>query len=415
MKREWRYTSAAFVLLLFASCDRVVELDEGELNPGNLAEVKVVFDIVNPGYWTWKDEVLLFSDGNAAFRRLEGEEMPASSRRLSAGELEYIKGLFRHFHRLRASYLDDRYKNYSRYSIILTYESGIKKTVVCDNSVYDHQTLDSLRYWVLRPIVRALSDLRTSLVGEVRFAEKLEFDLRPERTVVNLDEQIVLVYRVINKTAQDITLAFANQQQLGYKVYYKGRLIAFSPMIFQPAGSSWVIPTSSEGVKKSHWLQQIIHDEYEYGDKKVKSGIYTIVQYLLDGNSPYRSTDIAITEVGGEPLQARAIKSLVRPRELIYELNNRVSREFSFTFSLDRPVGYKITSLETGAVVRADSSGAPKTHRIAIPPLSDYLFSEPWNGRDSEGNFLRRGRYRLEMWLIGQQPDFRATREFWVF
>ncbi len=412
MKNHNTFTTILLLcLIVFPGCDMIFGPSKQKVS-GDL-HVRIIFYIVNPGYYTWRDEVQLFRDGKVTIKRLEGEAIPASSRVLSAEELEYIKSRLTNFGALGDEYLDDAYKNYNRYTIDV-YDGGTVKTVTCDNSIYDIYTSDTLRYRILRPLVSAFSDVRTSLIGEGRFYGKLDFDLRPEKLTVGLDEEIVLNYRMKNKTNQDVTLGFANLQQLGYKVYHKGRLIQEFPMMTQPALSSWQIPARSESVKKTTWSQRI-YDEYEYADRKAKSGTYTIVQYLLDGNSPYRATDITITEEGAEPLQTRAIKSFLRPQELLYEMNNRVSREYVFTFTTTRTVGYKITSLATGNVVRADSSTAPGSAQITIPPYGDHVFSEPWNGRDPAGNFLPQGRYVLEMWLIGQNPDYRAVSEFFVY
>ncbi len=400
-------------LIVFPACDMIFGPKSTEKVSGDL-HVRIIFYMVNPGYYTWRDEVQLFRDGKVTIKRLEGEAIPASSRVLSTAELEYIKSRLARFTELGNEYLDDAYKNYSRYTIDV-YDGGTLKTVTCDNSIYDYRNWNSPQYTILRPLVSAFSDVRMSLIGEGRFSGKLDFDLRPEKLTVGLDEEIVLTYRVKNKTNQDITLVFPNVQQLGYTIYHKGRVISEFPWVVSPAFSSWQIPAASEAVEKAGWSQRIVHDEYEYSDRKAKSGTYTIVQYLLGGNSPYRSTDITITEQGAEPLQTRAIKSILRPQELLYEMNNRVSREYVFTFTTARPVGYKITSLATGNVVRADSSTAPGSAQITIPPYGDYVFSEPWNGADSAGNLLPKGGYRLEMWLIGQNPDYRAVRRFIVY
>jgi flagellar hook assembly protein FlgD len=52
---------------------------------------------------------------------------------------------------------------------------------------------------------------------------------------------------------------------------------------------------------------------------------------------------------------------------------------------------------------------------LQIEGAGEVLFSEPWNGKDSAGNFLPQGRYVLEMWLIGQNPDYRARSEFFAY
>jgi hypothetical protein len=403
----------ALCLIILPSCDLIIQPRIQEFDPDDLFAA-VVFDVINPGYWHWRDEVRVYNNGKTTIQRRMGDEIPASSRSLSGEELTYLKSLFRDFGTLETSYLDDTYKEYSTYAITY-YGDGKPKTVDCDNSVYDYRIAGSRQYEILRPIVSALSDIRIALLGEEKFAGKLEFNFRSEKSVVDLDEEIVLLYEVRNTSRQDVILPFANLQQLGYKVYYNGNLIVGYPMAFLPATSAWNIPAGSTREQKISWPQTIHNDGYEFSDKRAKSGVYTIVQYLLDGNSPYRATDIMITENGDIPLQARAIKSIMRPQELIYELNNRVSEEIVFTFSINKPIGYKIISLDSGKVIRADSTETPGSSRIAIEPYGDYIYSIPWNGRDSAGDFLKNGKYMLEMWMIGQDPDYRAFREFWIY
>jgi len=45
-------------------------------------------------------------------------------------------------------------------------------------------------------------------------------------------------------------------------------------------------------MQKAEW-DQMIYDEYG-STQKVEPGTYTIVQYLLDGNSPYRANELKI-------------------------------------------------------------------------------------------------------------------------
>ncbi len=398
---------------LFSSCDLASSPESINNPPGDIL-ITVVFDMINPGYWHRIDEVNIYQNGYANIQRLEGEEIPASSRLLSNEEFQFLQNAFRDFDFLEDSYLDESYRQSHQY-IITYFGSEIAKTVECDNSVYNYLFRDDPEYQIIRAVVNAVNDIRISLIGEDKFAGILEFKFRPEKTVVGLDDEIVLVYEVKSKTSEHIYLGFANQQQLGYKVYHNGVMLAEVPMFFLPATSSWIIPARTTRSQKISWQQTVLYDEYEFSDRKVKSGNYTIVQYLLDGNSPYISTEIKITEKGETPLQARAIKSFARPQELLFELNNRISKTYVFNFNTDRPVGYKITSLETGQVVRADSSSSPGDTQITVEPYGDYVYSEPWDGRDPEGDFLQQGKYKLEMWLIGQDPDYRATREFWVF
>jgi hypothetical protein len=394
-------------ILLIPSCDLIIPPDGSGLIPGNLL-ITIHFDITNPGYWHWVDEVHIYDDRRATITRLEGDPIPVSSRMLSEIEFDYLGDLFGDFNKLEDSYLRDDYTETWIYTITY-YGDGLRKTVKCDNSVYDYSNE------ILRPIVRFVNEIRISLIGEDKYAGKLEFSLHPEKAVVNLDEDIVLQYRVRNISGKNVELIFPNQQQLGYKVYRDGKLIHGYPWFFLPAFSSWNIPAGSVREQKISWPQTIYFDEYEFSDKKAKSGVYTIIQYLLDSNSPYRATEITITENGNSPLQARAIRSILRPGLLIYELNNRISDEFVFEFNINKPIGYKIISTENGSVVRADSTETPGSARIAIKPFGDYIYPIEWNGRDSAGNILNNGRYILEMWMIGQDAKYRAIREFWVY
>lgn len=398
---------------LFISCD--LATSPGSINnpPGDIL-ITVVFNMVNPGHWHRIDEVNIYRNGYAEIRRLEGEKIPASSRLLNSEEFQFLQNAFGDFDTLGDSYLRESYMDPYHYTI--TYHGNEEaKTVECDNSIFDHQLWHNPEYEILKKIVTTLHDVRKSLIGEGKYAGKLEFKFRPQKTEVGLDDEVVLIYEVTNKTNEHVSIPFANQQQLGYKVYHNGVMLAEVPMFYLPATSSWIIPARTTRSQKISWQQTVLYDEYEFSDRKVKSGNYTIVQYLLDGNSPYISTEIKITEKGETPLQARAIKSFARPQELLFELNNRISKTYVFNFNTDRPVGYKITSLETGQVVRADSSSSPGDTQITVEPYGDYVYSEPWDGRDPEGDFLQQGKYKLEMWLIGQDPDYRATREFWVF
>jgi hypothetical protein len=413
MKSYWVIgTVLVFSILTQPSCDLVVQPVGKGLNSGELL-IQALFNINNPGYWHCKDEVNVYDNGTVTIVRLEGDPISESSRYLSDDELKHLMRFLDDFGKLKDSYLRDENEDEWVYSVTY-FGDGEKKTVTCDNSIYDYLTADPTVYNILRPIVIILSDVRLSLIGEGKYSGKLEFNLRPEKTVMDLDEEIVLIYQVFNSSRQDIFLQFANQQQLGYKVYHNGNFIAEYPLAVLPALSSWIIPAGHIREQRVSWSQTIHNDGYEFSDKRAKSGVYTIVQYLLDGNSPYRATDITITENGDTPLQARAIKSIMKPQVLIYELNNRISEEFVFTFDINKPVGYKIISLESGKVVRADSTESPGSSRIPVEPYGDYAYSIPWNGRDYDGNFLR-GKYRLEMWMIGQDPDYRAFREFWEY
>jgi hypothetical protein len=397
---------------LYLSCDLIISPEFKEKPTGDIF-ITIVFDLVNPGYWHWVDEVTIFQNGYAAIRRLEGDSIPETFRLLSDEELYYIGNIFRDFDTLGDSYLRESYQDPYHYTITYIGNEDVK-TVECDNSIFDHQIWYDPEYEILKKIVTALYDVRISLIGEGKYSGRLEFNFSPEKTYVNIDDDVLLHYEVRNNTNRGIDVMFLNQQQIGYKVYHNGALIAEYPTYFFPAGSTWRIPARISRTQKISWKQTVHRDEYENTDRKVKSGDYTIVQYLLDGNSPYSATTITITEKGDLPLQSRAIKSYSRPQELIFELNNRTSKEYSFVFNSDRPVGYKITSIETGEVIRSDSSGSPAHIQLTIEPFGEYVFSEPWDGRDSEGIFLQQGMYELEMWLIGQVPDYRATREFFI-
>ena len=280
--------SVLLMTIFSLSCDLLLTTDT-EL-PKH--EPKITFVLHYP-HGGWKDEVIVDVEGIIHLRRLEGDHLPEASRRLDEEELRYIRNLFEEFYSLDDEYIQYDESTTTLYTITYYGEEG-EKIVRCDNSVYDHTLWGDPGYRILKKIVNELRDFRISLVGAKRFAGSLIFDFKPEKDTVKLGEPVALHYSVRNSTNSDVKMRFANLQQVGFKVYRDGELLLVYPLAFLPATSSWKIPARSTELRKAEW-DQMIYDEYG-SSQKVEPGTYTIVQYLLDGNSPYRANEVTIKE-----------------------------------------------------------------------------------------------------------------------
>ena len=399
------YISPVLIILLlfFISCDLLLQTDPERRRSDRL----ISFFIVS--HTGWKDYVNVYTDGMVDFNRAKGDRLPSASRWLSDAELSYLKNLFDGIDILSTGYLRD--PSYTIYTIEYYGPDGIR-TVVCDNSIYSHEVWSDPEYSLLRKIVDELNGIRTSLLGEERFTGKLEFDLSPEKTTVTLDEPIVLEYTVTNPADTNIVLSFANQQQLGYKVYHEDELIMNFPSFFQPATSGWKIPPGTTEIKQVPW-KHTIQDETGFYNWKVKSGTYTIVQFLLDANSPYQSTQVTVTEEGDEKIQTDVIYDFSTPVTFTYGMNNRVSESFAFSFNSDKRVGIKITSEETGEAVFTDTIRTDGPAELLLGPFEDHSFTYSWDRKNEAGDRVPAGFYTIEMWLIDHDPDLRAERRYY--
>lgn len=414
-KKTFQYSVFPLVFLVsvfVVSCDSLGTADTERPNHDSL----ITFIIQRPfSHGKWKDEVIVHSSGRVDFRRLEGEEIPSATRVLSDDEFQEITNLFTDFYALENDCPRYNENGVEFYTITYHGERG-EKTVRCDMSSVSRIPENEK----LKPIVRLLRDFRMSLIGEERFAGQLSFELRPERTDVDLDEPVVLQYSVTNETNEEVEIGFSSSAQLGFKIYQEGEVI-FSSGAFGYLGvlTSWKIPPFSTGIKEYEWDHSSF-DGSIYHDRKVKSGTYTIIQFLQNGNSPYRSTEITITEQGDQALQPRVVYNRHDdPSAFIYELNNRISASFSFDFSTDRKVGFRIREYDVhsqtaGEIVYSNTTGNPSNTHLNIEPFEEYVWNETWDRRDNEGNPVPQGFYRAEMWLMDQEPEYRAGRRVFI-
>lgn len=406
----------AFILALclyFVSCDGLQT--ETGTDTAFMDSYSSLTFTMHKQHLEWKDEVTVHQTGWIEFRRLEGEEKPPAKRVLHDDEFLHFKELVPavHAYEGRCSGYDEN--NVILYSISLHREEG-GKTVLCDGTSLARIDDNEL----LKPVISLLRDFRMSLIGEIRFNEKLRFDLRPEKAVVDLDEPVIMRYGITNITNSDVTMGFPSSGQLGFKIYHEGKVI-YSSGLFGTLGvlTSWRIPMASTDIKKYEWDHSTM-DGSIYHDRKVKSGTYTIIQFLQNGNSPYRATEITITEQGGQKLQPRLVYNRYEdPSTFFYELNNRISEPFSFEFSTDRQIGFQIREYDTqtqsaGDVIYSSTSGSSSGGRLIIEPFDEYIRTEKWDLTDNDGNPVPDGFYWAEMWLLDQQPDYRTGRRVFI-
>jgi hypothetical protein len=363
----------------------------------------------------WKDEITLHHSGLLEFHRLEGEKKPDATRALFDDEILHFMYLAENLHGWSGTC--DDYDNSSprHYSITIPSDDG-KRTVLCDGSSLART--DSNKS--LRPVVSFLRNLKMSMWGEVRFDNKLTFDLKPRKNVVTLDEPVDLQYIVLNRSDRDVTMTFPSSAQRGLKIYRDGEII------FSTAASgslailtSWEIPAWTAKSKEYAWDHSSF-DGSIYHDRKVKSGTYTIIQYLQNGNSPYQATEITITEQGEQKLQPRVLYNRFDdPFAFSYELNNRTSESFLFDFSTNRKVGFQLREYDTqsqtpGNVIYSNTSGEAIPTNLQLDAFEEYTWTETWNLTGPDGNPLPNDFYWAEMWLMGHEPDFRAGRRVFI-
>ncbi len=363
----------------------------------------------------WKDEITLHHSGLLEFHRLEGENKPDAARALFDDEILYFMKLAENLHGWSGAC--DNYDDSSprHYSITIHSEDG-KRTVLCDGSSL--AITDSNQS--LMPVVSFLRDLKMSMWGEVRFGGKLKFDLKPGNKVLALDEPVALKYNVLNSSGRDVTMSFPSSAQLGFKIYRNGEIV-FSSGAFGGLGilTSWEIPARSADSKEYVWDHSSF-DGSIYHDRKVKSGTYTVIQYLQNGNSPYRATEITITEEGKQKLQPRVLYNRYDdPYAFFFELNNRTSELFEFDFSSDRKVGFQIREYDTqsqtpGNVIYSNTSGEARPTNLQIGAFDEYTWIETWDLTGPDGNPLPNGFYWAEMWLLDHEPDYRAGRRIFI-
>ncbi|MEX0906094.1 MAG: BsuPI-related putative proteinase inhibitor [Balneolaceae bacterium] len=413
MKKFFQYS---MFLLVFPASVYLVSCDLIQSSSTDTATDSFITFTMHPKHLEWKDEVTVHHTGRIDFRRLEGEELPPATRTLDDNEFQHLVTVFENFHVFNNECYQFDENSVTLYSITWHGDEG-EKNVVCDSSALAR--IDENKE--LRPLVFLLRDFRQSLVGEVRFEDKLSFTLQPDKTTYNLDEPVILQYRVTNITGDPVAIEFSSGCQSGFKIYHRDGEIVFSSNAFGCTGAltSWEIPPFSTEIREFEW-DHGAYDGSIYQDRKVKSGTYTIVQFLRDGNSPYRSTEVTITEQGEGALQPRVVYNRFEdPSNFIYELNNRISESFSFDFSTDRKVGFQISEYDrdsqtAGEVVYTDTSGSPANSQINIEPFEEYAWNETWDRRDDAGNPVESGFYWAEMWLLGQEPELRTGRRVFI-
>jgi hypothetical protein len=389
----------------FFSCDLLLNSDSETTRHDTTKLITYTIDSDSG----WKDRIIIYNGGRAAFERVQGENIPHAERILSDDELSYIKALLGTISDLEENYTGEQ--SYTTYTIEYYGPEGTKK-IVCDNTVFSHSVLDDPDFVKLRNIVIELNTVRTSLIGETALTDVLEFNLKPQNTTVTLDESVVLEYSVTNKTAEAIVLPFANQQQLGFRVYRENELLITFPEIYQPATSGWMIPRNSTVQQQITW-DHFVRDDTGSEALKAKAGTYTIVQHLLDGNSPFQSTKVTITEEGDERIQSAVTRGFGTPITFTYVLNNRVSESFVFSFDSDARVGFEVHTRETGEIVFADTVYTDAPGTLLLDAFDVQSFAYSWDRRGENGERVPAGSYTVKMWLVDQDNDHRAEIHFY--
>lgn len=401
------------VCVNLASCDYIGTSNSAGTNQ----DLFIEFDIQRPSsHGQWKDKMNIYSNGWIDYQRLEGEEaIPSSSRMLSDAGFKHIKNLVSDFYSLQNKCIQYDEGGVELYEITFHGPNG-ERTVHCNMSSLSGVPENE----ELSPIVHLLRDFRMSMIGEERFSDQLKFTLQPDKTAVDLDEEISLRYEVTNQTDRQVTIGFSSSAQLGFEIYKEGKIM-FSSGAFGAFGilTTWEISPYSTEVKEYHWD----HSSYDgsiYHDRKLDSGTYTIIQYLQNGNSPYRATKVTITEQGDGALQPRVLYNRFDdPSLFVYELNNRISEPFSFDFSTDRKVGFVIREYDPqskteGEIIYRDTSIESPDSQITIRPFENFVWKESWNRKDNDGILVPSGFYWAEMWLMDQQNEHRAGRRIFI-
>lgn len=398
------------IMVFFVSCQ--VEHPTEQVN--RPSKILFVFDASADRYQGWKDEIRVDDLNRVFLRRVMGEGGVQAFRSLHFQEQRYLEHLLEGFERLRDNYFRGGSTPSGIVYEITVWYPFLTKTVRADGVIFDYQTWRDPELAQVRSIVWAFSDVRTSLFGE-KMKAMLAFDFSPAKSSYDLDEEVTLRYGVTNTRDADVTLWFANQQQLGMKLYRDGRLLMDIPRVFLPATSEWIIPARSTAQQVMPW-NQILDDQYGFGDRKVKAGHYTVVQYLLDGNSPFMFSDLIITE-NGTPLQARVVHDFVwssQPVTFIYDLSNRVRQEWIFRFRSEVKVGTRILN-PGGEVVYSDTAASGPPSELRLTAYGDFSSQKVWDLLDNSGQPVPPGAYNVEMWLLDQLPDYRAVRLYRVF
>jgi hypothetical protein len=405
--------SLIFILFLPAimSCD-LINSDSEILNLQKDPWISFVSEARHLG---WKDEITLHNSGLLVFNRLKGEKKPDAARALFDDEILHFINLSENLHGWTGTC--NEYDNSSprQYSITIHSEDG-PQTLLCDDSSLGRS--DSNK--PLRPVLSFLRDLQMSMWGEVRFDDKLTFDLKPRKKVVNLDEPVDLQYIVLNRSDREITMSFPSSAQRGVKIYRDGEII-FSTAAFASLGviTYWEIPAWSAKSKEYAWDHSSF-DGSIYHDRKVNSGTYTVIQYLQNGNSPYQATEITITEQGEQKLQSRVLYNRFDdPFAFSYELINRISEPYEFDFSSNRKVGFQIREYDTqrqtpGNVIYSNISGEAQSTNLKLDAFKEYTWTETWDLTGSDGNPVPNDFYWAEMWLMDHNPDYRAGRRVFI-
>lgn len=376
--------------------------------------IEVEFDASKDLHAGWLDRITMTPDRRLFFQRVKGTPSIFRSREADESEFVHIRNFLSRFQGLKDSYLKpESYEN--RIYRITVVQDQIIKVVRCDPSIYDYQTWQEPDYRLLRGIVGAFSNIRDSFIGEARYDEILQFNFAPTKFIYDLDEPLELVYSVTNLTHTDVYLNFGNQQQLGVKIYKGVEIVYDAPQVFLPATSSWKIP-AGKTVRKAMVWRQDVEDTLGFGGKMAKAGTYTIAQYLLDANSPYRFTKIVITE-NGQGLSPRVYYIYTWqtvPATFIYELNNRISVPRHFVFPSARKVGLRILRSD-GSVVYSDTTATGSPTQMTIAPFGDFTETIRWDGKDQSGRPVPSAQYTVVMWLLGQTPSYEATARYHVW
>jgi len=406
------------------SCD-VFNSDEGENGEQALlnSDDSIVFTedrdtFSNNEKANFKDEVVLHSNGEMHFQRLEGKDTPPSVRTLHEVELKHFLKIFSGFKKF-----NNECSGFDKEDIIIytiTNNRGDQsKTVRCSNSALSPE--ENVK---LFNIVREFENFKEMLQGEVRFADKLSFDFKPVQSEVSLDEPIAFEYKVTNNTNELVSIGFGSSSQRGLKIFKDGELLFSSQnSFFASVVTQWEIPPSSTVSKTFEWNHRS-DDGSIFQDRKVDSGTYTAIQFLVDGNSPVQTNENTITEEGQHTIQPRIIYNrFIDPAKFTYELNNRISKSFTFNFDSKRKVGflvrpYDLPSTEPdgdlGEIIFEAEMEASSGKRIAIEPFENVVLDVKWNRKDAEGNSLPNGFYQIEMWLLDQDPKYRAERRVFI-
>jgi hypothetical protein len=277
-----KYTRIRVVFFLLMSALCLSSCDQGSISETDesTSEHYLVYTFLQHAY---EDQVTISKSGMMSFERLEGEEIPESERTLFENELLYLNSFLEEFSELTSVCEEAEPGPYSILTIQHNENQNLQQTVSC--SLFDDSGNSQLNRFLY-----FLHDLRLSLIGEARFDDKLSFHFYPQEPVFELGERLELVYEITNHTDEEIEINFPSGE-LGMHLYRDNQNLLTLREV--PIGASTMIISPGSTEKYKRWLEE---HHFEQFDIHLESGPYTVIQFLMDGNSPYISNEITITE-----------------------------------------------------------------------------------------------------------------------